>query len=201
LFRRTKSEPQTSADTATDDTAETGQKKGRPTPSRREAEAANKARAKVPRTRKEISAARRVARSDSSTKMRQAMKTGDNRYLPPRDQGPARRFIRDYVDSSFLILELMLPAMIVFLVFGYSGNATLATYANLALPAMLLVVLVEGFRLRGRLRKELARRFPDDPNAGKGATTYAVMRGLQVRFLRMPKPQVKMGQALPERYR
>lgn len=201
MFRRTKSESETPAETAADDAHEASQRKGRPTPSRRDAEAANKARAKVPRTRKEMAAARRVARSDSSTKMRQAMKTGDDRYLPARDQGPARRFVRDYVDSSFLILELMLPAMVVFLIFGYSGSTTLATYANLALPAMLLVVLVEGFRLRGRLRKELTRRFPDDPNAQKGTTTYAVMRGLQIRFLRMPKPQVKMGQRLPERYR
>jgi len=201
LFRRTKSEPETRVDATTIDGSEVTKKKGRPTPTRREAEAANKAKAKVPRTRKEMAAARRVARSDSSTKMRQAMKTGDERYLPARDQGPTRRFVRDYVDSSFLILELMLPAMIVFLVFGYSGSATLATYANLALPAMLLVVLVEGFRLRGRLRKELARRFPDEPDAGKGTTSYALMRALQVRFLRMPKPQVKVGQALPERYR
>jgi hypothetical protein len=184
-----------------DDSATAGQKKGRPTPSRREAEAANKARAKVPRTRREKAAARRVVRTETSGKMREAMKSGDDRYLPARDKGPVRRFIRDYIDASFWVLELMLPAMIVFLVFGYSGSATLAGYANLALPAMLLVVLIEGFRLRGKLRKEIARRFPDDADAQRGATMYAVMRALQVRFLRMPKPQVKMGQALPERYR
>jgi len=201
LFRRTKSEPDTTADSPADDASGGAQKKGRPTPSRREAEAANKARAKVPRTRKEMAAAKRVSRAESSSRVRQAMRTGDDRYLPPRDQGPVRRFIRDYVDSSFWILELMLPAMIVFLIFGYSGSTTLATYANLALPAMLLLVVFEGFRLRWRLRKELARRFPDDPSAQRGATMYAVMRALQVRFLRMPKPQVKVGQALPERYR
>jgi hypothetical protein len=201
VFRRPKSEPETPTHTVADDAPEASQKKGRPTPSRRQAEAANKARAKVPRTRKEQAAARRLARSENSGKMREAMKSGDDRYLPARDKGPARRFIRDYIDSSFWILELMLPAMIVFLVFGYSGSATLASYANLALPAMLLVVLIEGFRLRSKLRKEITRRFPDDPNAQKGATMYAVMRALQVRFLRMPKPQVKVGQALPERYR
>ena len=203
MFRRTKTASETPAqspaDRGVDDGSETTQKKGRPTPSRRQAEAANKARAKVPRTRKEQAAARRLARTESSGKMRQAMKTGDDRYLPARDQGPVRKFIRDYIDSSFWMLELMLPAMVVFLVFGYSGNATLASYANLALPAMLLVVLFEGFRMRGKLRKELTRRFPDDSQ--KGATMYAVMRALQVRFLRMPKPQVKVGQALPERYR
>ena len=203
MFRRTKTASETPAqspaDRGVDDGSETTQKKGRPTPSRREAEAARKARAKVPRTRKEQAAARRLARTESSGKMRQAMKTGDDRYLPARDQGPVRKFIRDYIDSSFWMLELMLPAMVVFLVFGYSGNATLASYANLALPAMLLVVLFEGFRMRGKLRKELTRRFPDDSQ--KGATMYAVMRALQVRFLRMPKPQVKVGQALPEHYR
>jgi hypothetical protein len=201
LFRRTKSEPDSPTHTVADDVTGASQKKGRPTPTRRGAEAANKARAKVPRTRKEQAAARRVARTENSGKMREAMKTGDDRYLPARDKGPVRRFIRDYIDASFWILELMLPAMLVFLVFGYSGSTTLATYANLALPAMLLVVLVEGFRLRSKLRKEIARRFPDDASAQKGATMYAVMRALQVRFLRMPKPQVKIGQALPDRYR
>jgi len=155
LFRRTKTASETPAqspaDRGLDDGSETAQKKGRPTPSRRQAEAANKARAKVPRTRKEQAAARRLARTESSGKMRQAMKTGDDRYLPARDQGPVRKFIRDYIDSSFWMLELMLPAMVVFLVFGYSGNATLASYANLALPAMLLVVLFEAFRMRGKL--------------------------------------------------
>ena len=201
MFRRTKSEHETSADAVAEDAAGTSQKKGRPTPSRREAEAANKARAKVPRTRKEQAAARKVARTESSGKMREAMKTGDERYLPARDQGPVRKFIRDYIDSRFWILELMLPAMIVFLVFGYSGSTALASYANLALPAMLLVVTVEGFRMKGKLRKELAQRFPDDQSAQKGSTMYAVMRALQVRFLRMPKPKVKVGQQLPERYR
>ncbi|HET8663328.1 MAG TPA: DUF3043 domain-containing protein [Nocardioides sp.] len=201
MFRRTKSEPQAAAESVAADSTASGQKKGRPTPSRREAEAARKARAKVPRTRKEQAAARRLARTESSTKMREAMKTGDDRYLPARDRGPVRRFIRDYIDSRFWILELMLPAMIVFLIFGYSGSATLAGYANLALPAMLLVVFIEGFRLKGKLRKEIATRFPDDAGASKGATMYAVMRALQVRFLRMPKPQVKVGQPLPERYR
>ena len=53
--------------------------------------------------------------------------------------------------------------------------------------------------MRRKLRKELARRFPDeDP---KGTTYYAVMRSLQMKFMRLPKPQVKIGQELPEHYR
>jgi hypothetical protein len=198
LFRRTKPASPTTESTETDDPARV-QKKGRPTPSRREAEAANKARSKVPRTRKEQAAARKLSRTESSSKMRAAMRSGDERYLPARDQGVVRRFIRDYVDRSFSLLELMLPAMVVLLFFGYSGNATLATYSNAALPALLLVVIVEMFRLRWRLRQEIGRRFPDESQ--KGVTVYAVMRALQIRPLRQPKPQVKLGAALPEHYR
>jgi hypothetical protein len=174
-------------------------KKGRPTPSRREAEAANRAKAKVPRTRREQAAARRLARSESTAKMREAMRTGDDRYLPARDRGPVRRFIRDFVDCQFWILELMLPILVVLLLFGYSGSTALATYANVAMPALILLILVESLRLRWRLRRELARRFPDE--SPKGATFYAVMRALQVRPFRQPKPQVKLGTRLPDRYR
>ena len=198
MFRRTKSESQPEAQPQAT-AALTSQKKGRPTPTRREAEAANKARAKVPRTRKERAAARRETRTESGAKMREAMRTGDERYLPGRDQGPVRRFIRDYVDHGFSVLELMLPIMVVLLGFGYVGTTTLARFSDAALPALLLVVVVDGLRLRWKLRRELARRFPDD--SLRGTTSYAVMRALQIRFLRQPKPQVKIGQALPERYR
>jgi hypothetical protein len=198
VFRRAKSESPTTESTETD-LPPTAQKKGRPTPSRRQAEAANRAKAKVPRTRKEQAAARRLARTESSSNIRAAMRNGDERYLPARDKGPVRHFVRDYVDRSFSMLELMLPAMVVLLFFGYSGSSTLATYSNAALPALLLLVIVEIVRLRWRLRREIGRRFPDE--SAKGVTMYAAMRALQIRPLRQPKPQVKLGAPLPERYR
>ena len=41
------------------------------------------------------------------------MRTGDERYLPPRDKGPVKRFIRDFVDSRFSFIELMIPLLLV----------------------------------------------------------------------------------------
>jgi len=35
----------------------------------------------------------------------------------------------------------------------------------------------------------------------KGTTFYAVSRSMQMKFMRLPKPQVKIGATLPERYR
>ena len=54
-------------------------------------------------------------------------------------------------------------------------------------------------RLRFRLRRELSRRFPDEST--KGSTLYAAMRSLQMKFLRLPKAQVRIGEKLPETYR
>jgi hypothetical protein len=194
LFRRSKTETP-SAETATDKVGG----KGRPTPTRKEAEAAAKARAKTPRTRKELAAAQRSTRAESSQRVRQAMKSGDERYYPARDRGPVRRFVRDFVDARFSLIELVIPLLLVTLVLGYSGNPTLARWGNTLLMIMILFVLFDMVTLRFRLRRELARRFPDQ--SYKGLTYYAITRALQMKFMRLPKAQVKVGQKLPDTYR
>jgi len=198
LFRRDKNETtDTVVETSTAQGAGTG--KGRPTPTRKEAEAARKARAKAPRTRKEQAAAQRATRSTRSQEIRHGMKTGDERYLPPRDKGPVRRFVRDYVDTRLSFVELMLPLLIVTLILGYSGSPRLASIGNLVLLGTLVLVVLDMVFLRLRLRRELKRRFPDAPL--KGTTYYAISRSLQMKFMRLPKAQVKLGQSLPETYR
>jgi hypothetical protein len=194
LFRRSKSE----AETATAAAPSKPDGKGRPTPSRREAEAAARARARTPRTRKELARQQRESRAESSAKIRQAMKTGDERYFLPRDQGPVRRFIRDFVDARLSFVELMIPVMIVTLVLSYSGSR-LAGIGNMILLGMLLLVIFDVVMLRFRVRRELARRFPDAST--KGTTYYAVSRAMQMKFMRLPKPQVRIGESLPDRYR
>jgi Protein of unknown function (DUF3043) len=193
LFRRTKSE--TPAEEAT---VKPGGK-GRPTPSRREAEAAAKARAKTPRTRKEVARAQRESRTESSRSVRAAMKAGDERYYLARDKGRVRRFIRDFVDSRFSFIELMVPLLVVTMVLGYSGNARLAQIGNTVLMGTILLVALDMLLLRFRLRRQLAVRFPDEPT--KGTTYYAITRALQMKFMRLPKAKVKIGQELPEHYR
>lgn len=194
MFKRTKSET-VPAETAP--VKEGG--KGRPTPTRREAEAAAKARARGPRTRKELARRDRETRGERSQKIREAMKTGDERYLLTRDKGPVRRFTRDFVDVRFSIVEMMIPLLVVSMVLSYTGQPSLVRASSLVLMATLLFVIADMLVLRFRLRRELRRRFPDEPL--KGTTWYAVMRSLQMKFMRMPKAQVKIGQSLPEHYR
>jgi hypothetical protein len=195
LFRRSKSESATPAE----QTVTKVGGKGRPTPTRREAEAAAKARAKVPRSRKELAQSQRSVRSESSKNVRQAMKDGDERYYPARDRGPVRRFVRDFVDSRFSFVELVIPLLLITMVLGYSGNQTLKQWGNTMLLLTVVIVLGDMFMLRFRLRRELGRRFPDTPT--KGLTYYAVTRAMQMKFMRLPKSKVKIGQRLPDDYR
>lgn len=194
LFRKSKTEPAPVEPTVT----KVGGK-GRPTPTRREAEAAAKARAKVPRTRKELAAAQRASRSESSKTVRQAMKDGDEKYYPARDRGPVRRFIRDFVDSRFSLIELVIPLLLVTMLLGWSGNAQLASIGNTILLVTVLLVIVDMVILRFRVHRELGRRFPNESR--KGQTYYAITRAMQMKFMRLPKAQVKIGQTLPEQYK
>ncbi|MBV6725791.1 DUF3043 domain-containing protein [Nocardioides daeguensis] len=197
MFKRTKSPtaPEPTAPVAAEGKAGG---KGRPTPTRKEAEAAAKARAKAPADRREASRRQREFRAEESRKIRQGMKSGDERYFLPRDKGRVRRFIRDYVDRRFSIVELVIPLMIIGLMLGYTGSSALVQASSMVLLATVLFVVTDMLVLRFRLRRELKQRFPDEPL--KGTTYYALTRSMQMKFMRLPKARVKIGQPLPEDY-
>ncbi|MGW4910291.1 DUF3043 domain-containing protein [Streptomyces sp. NPDC004270] len=125
-------------------------------------------------------------------RQRQALAGGDERYLPARDQGPVRRFARDWVDSRFNAAEFFLPLAVMILALsvvqmpGLQNMALLLWLVVIAL--MVLDAAVSGIRLKMRLEE----RFPDENT--HGTVTYALMRSLQMRRLRLPKPQVKRGE-------
>jgi hypothetical protein len=191
LFRRSKE-----ADTATEAQVKMGGK-GRPTPSRKEAEALRKARAKGPADKKEAARLQRQRRGDANAKAREGMRTGDDRYLPARDKGPVRRFVRDYIDSRLCMAELLLPLLLFIMV-----SQAFAPKLSAGLwSATLLLVTLDTMLLIYRLRRELSRRFAGrEGRPVKGAVGYAVLRSIQLRWLRMPKAQVKLGTKLSDGY-
>ena len=65
--------------------------------------------------------------------------------------------------------------------------------------ATIIIVTLDSIWLVFRLRRQLKQRFPEEST--KGTTFYALTRALQLRFMRIPKSNVKLGQKLPEQYR
>jgi hypothetical protein len=147
----------------------------------------------VPEDRKASKAAERVAIQDQRLKMRQAMDTGDERFLPLRDKGPQKRFARNYVDARFNLGEYLMFGAVVFVVVSLlvPASSELMIYVLGAFWVMFLAVFVDAFILSRKLKTRLAAKFGE---AERGTVWYGSMRSLQFRRLRMPKPQVKRGE-------
>lgn len=168
--------------------------KGRATPTRAQAQAAARARAKGATDKKEARRRDRERRGATSARAREGMKAGDERYLTARDKGPVRRFVRDFVDSRLCMAELLLPLLLVILI-----TSTFAPgLSNSLWGATILVVALDTVLLVFRLRRELPNRFPGQST--KGAVGYGLLRSMQLRRIRLPKTQVKIGAKLTGRY-
>ena len=190
LFRRSK----TAEATATSETLKVGGK-GRPTPSRKEAQAAARARAKGPQDKKGASRAQREHRTREQRHDPRGHEAR-RRALPadPR-QGPGAP-VRPRLDRR--------PAL-----HGRDAAAPAADHPGR--PGLLA-----GSRQRAVERDHPAGRPRHVAGASsgcvascaagsptqstKGAVGYGVLRSIQLRWIRLPKAQVKLGQKLPDRY-
>ncbi|MFH0176888.1 DUF3043 domain-containing protein [Streptomyces cacaoi] len=166
-------------------------KKGRPTPKRSEAQSQRRSVANTSTSRKDAAKRQRSERRAQMDRQRQALAGGDERYLPVRDKGPVRKFARDFIDSRFNVAEFFLPMAVVILVLSMVRVGSLQTIALLLWLVVIVLIVLDSFVTSFRLRKQLAERFPDQNR--RGAVAYALMRSLQMRRLRLPKPQVKRG--------
>ncbi|WP_028811380.1 DUF3043 domain-containing protein [Streptomyces flavidovirens] len=166
--------------------------KGRPTPKRAVAQSQRRNGAAAPSNRKEAMKRQREARRADLARQREALASGDERYLPARDKGPVRRFVRDFVDSRFCVAEFFLPLAVVILVLSMIRISNIQNIALLLWLGVIVMIVVDSIGLTIRLKKQLNERFPNEPK--RGAVAYGLMRTLQMRRLRLPKPQVKRGE-------
>ncbi|MFE1784346.1 DUF3043 domain-containing protein [Streptomyces sp. NPDC059506] len=165
--------------------------KGRPTPKRSEAESLRRARAVTPANRKEAAKQARERRRAELTRQREALASGDERYLPVRDKGPVRRFARDFVDAKWSVAEFFLPMAVVILVLSLFPSLAVKNVSLLLWMVVIVLIVLDSIVSGFRLKKLLRTRFPNENL--RGAVPYALMRTLQMRRLRLPKPQVERG--------
>lgn len=178
--------------------------KGRPTPTRKQAEAARR-RPLVPDTRGDAKA-RKAALREQRMREQQAMLDGDERYLPARDKGPVRRMARDVVDSrrnfgdhfvwyAMGLLGLMFVISALAGQIGQGAALLLLQVLNILTILVAAAAIVDGWLLSRRLRRTLEAKFGAE-KVVKGTVMYGVLRAYQMRRMRMPKPKVTRGQQL-----
>ncbi|HST49172.1 DUF3043 domain-containing protein [Jatrophihabitans sp.] len=196
-FRRKAAPAETVAETPTP-VEETGPAsarapKGRPTPKRR---TNSTPPPPAPRTRKEAvawqkqqGAKAKVAGQKKMTteQYREALKAGDPRVMPRRDQGPVRALARDYVDSRRMAsnyLLLLFPLMLV----GYAVRPL--QVVTLALFGLLLV---EWIFTGSRIRRLARERGLETREGAVALGFYAGSRAYFRRAWRRPLPRVELG--------
>lgn len=165
--------------------------KGQATPSRKQQEALNK-RPLVPDDRKLAAKQARGKAAEARDRARLGMAAGDDKFLPQRERGPQKRFVRDYVDARFNIGEFMIPVMFLVILLTFFPDPMVQTYGILALWAFFLVAVVDCVVLGFTLTRRVKAKFGEAK--AERVRWYAAMRALQLRPMRLPKPQVKRGQ-------
>lgn len=179
-------------DTATAEAKGAG--KGRPTPKRKDAEARNRRPLVV--DKKEARKRRREQRDEVYKKQREALDgTGDERYLPLNDQGPLRRYIRDFVDARFAIGELFMPIVLAFLILSiaFSRNQQLNSILLFTMWGLLLLALIEAIVTTIIINRSLLKITDGDKRVKKGNGRYILMRLASPRRMRRPRPSGPRG--------
>jgi len=88
--------------------------------------------------------------------------------------------------------EYFLPIIFFVLVLTLFPIAALQYGAIALMYAVLLVAVVDGILLSRKIRKAIESNFPGTTTKGLGM--YAWLRSTQMRRLRAPHPQVKVGE-------
>jgi Flp pilus assembly protein TadB len=151
--------------------------KGRPTPTRREAELA-----------------RRQRLSGVNANPKQAKREARQRDFEAATErqhgGPVKAFARDYVDSRFRAAEFFIIFAV--LLFVVASVPSIALLSVVLWVVMLVAIVIDSLVLVRGLKKEARRRFPNEDLGRIG--WYALMRSMQFRKWRLPKPRIKRGE-------
>jgi hypothetical protein len=165
--------------------------KGKPTPKRKVAEKAH-TRTIVSDRSKESKKFDRAKVADERRKARDGMMAGEEKYLNIRDKGPQKRLTRDVVDSRFTVGEMVMPSLFLVILVS-SVPSQLVQMITLALMwTLFLVMAIDAWFISRKVKKILGARFGEE-RLERGLAWYAAMRSMQMRPMRIPKPQVKRG--------
>jgi hypothetical protein len=167
--------------------------KGRATPKRSEARKAR--RSAVPSNRKEAAAVQRQRNREARLRARQALMSGDERHLPPRDAGPERRLARDVVDSRFTLGQVFVVIIGVVFVLGIAvPNTAVQGATNLAGLLALTAIVIDSARCGRAAKVAVGEKF--GAAGARGISSYAFLRAMLPRRFRRPPPKVMRGGAL-----
>lgn len=165
--------------------------KGKATPSRKQAQAAN-VRPLVGDRSPEAKALSKEKAKAERAKMRAGQLAGDDRYLPVRERGPQKRFVRELVDKRYTVGEFLVPAMVMVLLLSFTDSNQTSTFNRIlswASLGIMAAIVIDSVFIARRIKKAATEKFGAD-KLESGLAFYGVVRASQLRVMRLPKPTV-----------
>jgi Protein of unknown function (DUF3043) len=167
------------------------QAKGRPTPKRSEAERQRRRPFNAPADRKAAYQQSKDRDRGDRARRQEAMKRGEEWALMPKDKGPVRKLVRDYVDARRGLSEYYMFGLLFFAVLLFVPQLRASVALDYIVWALLLVMIVESIIVGNRVVRLVNQRFPGEST--RGLRWYATTRGAMIRRMRIPAPTVKPG--------
>ncbi|HEX5597074.1 MAG TPA: DUF3043 domain-containing protein [Micromonosporaceae bacterium] len=112
----------------------------------------------------------------------------------PRDRGPERALVRDIVDSRRTVGTWFFGgALIVLIGSNPQMPPIVQLVSNIIWVALALGVILDSVLISRRIKKLVRQRFPRTEQRMRSLYTYAIMRSITFRRMRVPVPRVKIG--------
>lgn len=202
LFRRKSDDPVTTPAAEDTSTTEGSAPRGY-TPSKRELGKTTPRRVVAGRrvveppatNRREAAKRMRERQRAERLEAREGMAKGEERFLLPRDKGPERRLVRDIVDSRRTIGTWFFGCTFVVMLVGFNRNLNPSIYfaANALFGVFFVATVIDSFLISRTIKRLILQRFPSTTEKLGRLYFYGIMRAISFRFIRNPKPQVKVG--------
>ena len=189
-----KEEAQVPVEQAPKKAADPSEKKGRPTPKMKQAQAAG-IRPLVPVDRKASAKAAKARLRERENAEYEAMQKGDINHMPKSERLPWRIYIRDYVDARFNLGEWFIPVAFAILIVSMFVTSLMQNqWASIIMMALmygyLIAVIIDVWLMWRKLKAKLIAKYGEQSvSKGSRSFCYAWSRSIQMRRWRLPKPR------------
>lgn len=150
-----------------------------------------------PANRREAARRLRERRREQRTESLDGMRRGDEKYLLPRDRGPERALVRNIVDSRRTVGTWFFGGALIVLIGSSAAMPPLIRLvSNLLWILLAFGVIVDAVLISRKIKKLVGERFPDSTQKRRSLYLYGIMRSITFRRMRVPKPQVDIGESV-----
>jgi hypothetical protein len=157
------------------------------------ASSARRVNAEAPSNRREAYKQMRERQREERAEAAAGMRAGDERYLLARDRGAERALIRNLIDSRRTVGTWFFGGALIVLVGTTVRIPAVQLASNVLWAFLAIAVIVDSVLISRRIKKLVRERFPKTDQRMGSLQLYGIMRALSFRRMRVPKPQVDIG--------